>query len=61
MDTDFKIVEESINNCYSNERASNYQSWRNVVLAINNYFGKEAGRYLFNLFSSKSDKYNKEK
>ena len=46
MDTDFKIVEEFINNCYSDERAVNYQTWRNVALAINNYFGKETGRYL---------------
>ena len=55
---EYKIVEEFINNCYTINRADNYKTWRNVGLALNNYFDKETDLYLFNLFSSKSSKYN---
>ena len=55
---EFKIIEEFINNCYTNQLADDYESWRNVALALNNYFEKETGKYLFNLFSAKSSKYN---
>jgi phage/plasmid-associated DNA primase len=54
------IIRLFINRCYKVERADDYNSWINFGMALKNYFSEEVGYELFDLFSKKSPKYNKD-